>query len=89
MRRTGQKALRWQGCVDQRDARLIASAKAYAQQHGKSVSQLVADYFAALERTKSVGDLEENAPASYAPITQCCRAWTDSRLPGAIRPDNN
>ncbi|MFN3982345.1 MAG: DUF6364 family protein [Caldilinea sp.] len=52
------------------DERLIASAKAYAQQHGKSVSQLVADYFAALDRTKSAGAIEENAPASYAPVTR-------------------
>lgn len=47
------------------DERLIESAKRYAREHDKSVSQIVADYFAALERARS-----ESAVTQVGPITQ-------------------
>lgn len=44
------------------EAELIAAVKAYAQQHGKSLSQLVADYFAQVVQSKP--------PAQAAPLTR-------------------
>ncbi len=44
------------------EAELIEQAKAYAQQHGKSLSQMVADYFALFSRPI--------APPALAPATQ-------------------
>lgn len=46
------------------DSRLINRAKAHARQTGKSVSQLVADYFAVIDTPKS--DEIDNLP----PITR-------------------
>lgn len=57
------------------DDRLIEGAKAYAAARGRSVSQLVADYFAALSaRQQAPGAAAERA---YAPIT--------ASLMGALR----
>ncbi len=50
------------------DARLVETAKAYARHHGKSVSQVVADYFTALDHA-SAGH-EHGTSVSLAPITQ-------------------
>ena len=47
------------------DERLIESAKRYAREHEKSVSQVVADYFAALERAKA-----DSTVTHAGPITQ-------------------
>jgi len=53
------------------DARLIENAKSYAAARGRSVSQLVADYFAALgARPEAPTDA---AHTSYAPITASLR----------------
>ena len=57
----------------QMDDELIARAKAQAKKRGKSVSQLVADYFRVLEK------VEEQPPSrpKYGPITES--------LKGALR----
>jgi hypothetical protein len=47
------------------DESLIASAKSYAAAHGSSVSQMVANYFAALEQSTQ----EKSRPAQVAPGT--------------------
>ena len=49
------------------EAELVQSAKAYASVHGKSLSQLVADYFR--ELTSQSGGREEKLP----PLTQSLR----------------
>ena len=43
------------------DDSLIQKAKRYSRRTGKSVSQLVADYFAVLEMPESPGDLSISA----------------------------
>ncbi|XAH24448.1 DUF6364 family protein [Xylophilus sp. GW821-FHT01B05] len=48
------------------DEELIESAKTYAAEHGRSLSQLVADYFAALAVRQSPADSQE---AGVTPIT--------------------
>lgn len=50
----------------QMDDKLIAHAKAHAKKRGKSVSQLVADYFSMLEK------IEKKPPSKekYGPITE-------------------
>lgn len=53
------------------DERLIADAKAYARDHGRSVSQLVADYFDQLTAGRSP------APTPDGSVT--------ARLRGALR----
>lgn len=40
------------------DKTLIENAKEYAQEHGKSLSQIVADYFYALTQVESKNDME-------------------------------
>ena len=44
------------------EEQLIARAKAHAKKRGKSVSQMVADYFALLDR--------DNQPEPLAPLTR-------------------
>ncbi len=57
------------------DDRLISRAKVHARETGKSLSQLVADYFAILENT-STSDVD-NLP----PITrELCGALADARV---------
>lgn len=53
----------------QLDDELIARAKAHAKKRGKSVSQLVADYFRILEK------VEQKPPSKkkYSPITESLR----------------
>lgn len=53
----------------QMDDELIARAKAHAKKRGKSVSQLVADYFRILEK------VEQKPPPQkkYGPITESLR----------------
>lgn len=53
----------------QMDDELIARAKAHAKKCGKSVSQLVADYFRILEK------VEQKPPSKkkYGPITESLR----------------
>lgn len=53
----------------QLDDELIARAKAHAKKRGKSVSQLVADYFRILEK------VEQKPPSTkkYSPITESLR----------------
>ena len=51
------------------DSNLIQSAKLYSKQRGKSLSQIVADYFALLASS----DREETTPSSQTqlpPVTQ-------------------
>lgn len=50
----------------QMDDKLVALAKAHAKKRGKSVSQLVADYFSMLEK------MEKKPPSKekYGPITK-------------------
>ena len=50
----------------QMDDKLVALAKAHAKKRGKSVSQLVADYFSMLEK------IEKKPPVKrkYGPITE-------------------
>lgn len=48
------------------DQELIENAKAYAAEHGRSLSQLVADYFAALAARQSPADAQD---AGATPIT--------------------
>lgn len=50
------------------DEALIKKAKAQAQKRGKSVSQLVADYFAVLDAVK-----EKPKEEKYGPITESLR----------------
>ncbi|MCB0054022.1 MAG: hypothetical protein KDE24_31255 [Caldilinea sp.] len=50
------------------DARLVETAKAYARDHGKSVSQVVADYFTALDHASAVNETGASVP--LAPVTQ-------------------
>lgn len=45
------------------EAELIEQAKAYAQQHGKSLSQMVADYFTLFTRPAATSKL---APATQS-----------------------
>ena len=49
------------------DASLVGRAKAYAEAHGKSVSQLVADFFAVLE---PVQQADGPAARELPPITR-------------------
>lgn len=42
---------------------LIASAKDYAAAHGSSVSQMVANYFAALTQEQTAADAQTGSPA--------------------------
>jgi len=44
------------------DDALINSAKKYARHHGKSVSQMVADYFALLDKKTVPREEEESTP---------------------------
>ncbi len=46
------------------DAELIERARRHGQVHGKSISRLVADYFAALE------DVDRVEEAEYPPMTR-------------------
>lgn len=39
------------------DHRLIQQAKVYAREHGKSLSQVVADYFDVLTKTRTEADI--------------------------------
>lgn len=57
------------------DERLIAAAKQHAQAHGRSVSALVADYFA---------QLAASPPSTARPITTLDAPIT-RRLRGALR----
>ena len=52
------------------DARLVETAKAYARDHGKSVSQVVADFFTALDQASAAHEAGANTHAPLAPITQ-------------------
>lgn len=45
------------------DESLIASAKDYAAAHGSSVSQMVANYFAALTQGQAATDAQNGSPA--------------------------
>ncbi len=45
------------------DESLIASAKDYAAAHGSSVSQMVANYFAALTQGQTATDAQSDSPA--------------------------
>ena len=64
------------------DASLVRRAKAYAEAHGKSVSQLVADFFSALEREQ-----QDEGPAAreLPPITRSLYG----RLAGADVDEEN
>jgi hypothetical protein len=48
------------------DARLIRRAKAYSKQRGKSLSKLVADYFAALIAVEEEREAEDTPPITAA-----------------------
>lgn len=49
------------------DESLIASAKDYAAAHGSSVSQMVANYFAALAQTSGNGTQASSGPSHTQP----------------------
>lgn len=59
------------------DERLIAAAKQHAQAHGRSVSALVADYFAQLAASPPTSNHPTPTTTLDAPITR--------RLRGALR----
>jgi len=65
------------------DARLIRRAKAYAKRSGKSLSSIVADYFAALDTEA------EEAPshgAKVASLLGVMRGWEVEEGSGSARP---
>lgn len=69
------------------DESLIASAKDYAAAHGSSVSQMVANYFAALAHTPAPGpdaaaDLAGSARAEATPVS----GPVTRRLSGILKP---
>ncbi len=55
------------------DETLIAAAKTYARAHGRSVSVLVADYFANLTQPPQTGDATALAAATAGKITASLR----------------
>lgn len=59
------------------DESLIASAKNYAALHGSSVSQMVANYFAALEQTAQ----EKNQPTQAHPRSTIDENWEQNLGP--------
>jgi hypothetical protein len=60
------------------DTRVIRSAKAFARRHGKSVSQLVSDYFAAITALRRPPMQRQR---SYGPLTsQLCGSLKGSRV---------
>ncbi|MBI2192902.1 MAG: antitoxin [Planctomycetes bacterium] len=50
------------------ESRLIEAAKAFAKEHGKSLSQIVSDYFASL-----TGDRDQRAEDELTPIVRALK----------------
>ena len=69
------------------DESLIASAKNYAAAHGSSVSQMVANYFAALAHfpTASFDESPSTAHADSSKSAKVCGPVT-RRLTGLLKP---
>jgi Family of unknown function (DUF6364) len=61
------------------ERQLLERAKAYAEAHGTSVSQLIAAYLAALRRPSSTASIDEAWKEDLSPITR--------QLVGLGRPD--
>jgi uncharacterized protein GlcG (DUF336 family) len=61
------------------DETLIAAAKNYARAHGRSVSVLVADYFANLTQLPQTGDASDQGAAPVSTITASLRGALQGR----------
>lgn len=66
------------------DETLIAAAKAYARAHGRSVSVLVADYFANLTQPQRTSDATGQAAAPASKITASLRGALQSGQGNAL-----
>ena len=67
------------------DEALIASAKDYAATHGSSVSQMVANYFAALAQAPAPG--QEGKPSPARSVKSACSSGpVTRRLTGLLNP---